>query len=195
MELVVIWDAMALISLFTAMRYTLINHLASLSSYDSVDRAMLYTNGTYFRNYSGFFLNGVSFKDLFRSYGINCRIHCNDVIMGAMASQITSLTIVYSTVYSDADQRKHQSSASLTFVWPVNFPHKWPVTRNVSIWWRHHHEHKQQSIFFYSCGYASESCPITCLLLIYAPGPCATCAHFCYKKVHSMIWECVVGFV
>ena len=56
-----------------------------------------------------------------------------DVIMGAMASQITSLTIVYSTVYSDADQIKHQSSASLAFVqeihrWPVNSLHKWPVT-------------------------------------------------------------------
>ena len=36
--------------------------------------------------------------------------------MGAMASQIISLTIVYSTVYSSADQRKHQSSASLAFV-------------------------------------------------------------------------------
>ena len=35
--------------------------------------------------------------------------------MGAIASQITSLTIVYSTVYSDADQRKQQSSASLAF--------------------------------------------------------------------------------
>ena len=43
-------------------------------------------------------------------------IHYNDVIMGAMASQITSLTTVYSTAYSDADQRKHQSSASLAFV-------------------------------------------------------------------------------
>ena len=53
-----------------------------------------------------------------------------DVIMGAMASQITSLTIVYSTVYWGANQRKHQSSASLAFVrrWPVNSPHKWPVT-------------------------------------------------------------------
>ena len=56
------------------------------------------------------------------------------VIMSAMASQITSLTILYSTVYSGADQRKHQSSASLAFVrgihrWPVNSPHKWPVTR------------------------------------------------------------------
>ena len=62
--------------------------------------------------------------------------HYGDVIMGAMASQITSLTIVYSTVHSDADQRKHQSSASLAFVWgshrgPVNSPHKWPVTREM----------------------------------------------------------------
>ena len=60
---------------------------------------------------------------------------------GRLASQITSLTIVYSTVYSDADQRKHQSSASLAFVrgihrGPVISPHKWPVTR--SIWRRHH---------------------------------------------------------
>ena len=58
--------------------------------------------------------------------------HYTDVIMGSIASQITSLTIVYSTVYSDADQRKHQSSASLAFVWePVNSPHKWPVTRGM----------------------------------------------------------------
>ena len=59
--------------------------------------------------------------------------HYNDVIKGVMASQITSLAIVYSSVYSGADQRKHQSSASLAFVrgihrWPVNSPHKWPVT-------------------------------------------------------------------
>ena len=56
--------------------------------------------------------------------------------MGAMTYQITSLTIVYSTVYSGTDQRKRQSSASLAFVggihrWPVNFPHKWPVTRKM----------------------------------------------------------------
>ena len=53
-----------------------------------------------------------------------------------MASQITSLTIVYSTVYSGTDQRKHQSSASLAFVqgirrWPVNSPHKGLVTRKM----------------------------------------------------------------
>ena len=41
--------------------------------------------------------------------------HYNGVIIGAMASQITSLTNVYSTVYSGADQRKHQSSDSLAF--------------------------------------------------------------------------------
>ena len=70
--------------------------------------------------------------------------HYNDVKMSAVASQTTSLTIVYPTVYSGTDQRKHQSSASLAFVrgihrWPVSSPHKWPVTRkNVSIWWRHH---------------------------------------------------------
>ena len=59
--------------------------------------------------------------------------HYNDVIMSAMESQITSLMIVYSTVYSDADQRKHKSSVSLAFVrgiprWPVNSPYKGPVT-------------------------------------------------------------------
>ena len=42
--------------------------------------------------------------------------HNIDVIMGTVASQITNLTIVYSTVYSGADQRKHQSSALLAFV-------------------------------------------------------------------------------
>ena len=62
--------------------------------------------------------------------------HYGDVIMGTMAFQITSLTIVYSTVSSGADQRKHQSSASLAFVrgshrGPVNPPHKWPVTRKM----------------------------------------------------------------
>ena len=64
------------------------------------------------------------------------REHYNDITMGAMASQTTSLTFVYSTVYSDADQRKHQSSESLAFVRgilrsPVNSPHKGPVTRKL----------------------------------------------------------------
>ena len=62
--------------------------------------------------------------------------HNNDVIMSAIASQITTLRIVYSSVNSGADQRKHQSSASLAFVrgilrWSVNSPHKGPVTRTM----------------------------------------------------------------
>ena len=62
--------------------------------------------------------------------------HYSDVIMSAMASEIASLTIVYSTVYSGSDQRKHQSFASLAFVrkihrWPVNSPHKGPVTQKM----------------------------------------------------------------
>ena len=70
----------------------------------------------------------------------------NDVTMGVSITmtsqwawwqfQITSLTIVYSTFYSGADQRKHQSSPSLAFVrgihgWPVNSPHKGPVMRKM----------------------------------------------------------------
>ena len=67
--------------------------------------------------------------------GVQWHHYC-DVIMNTMASQITSLTVIYSTVYSGADKREHQSSASLVFVggtlrWPVNFPHKGPVTRKM----------------------------------------------------------------
>ena len=50
--------------------------------------------------------------------------HYNDVIIGAIASQITSLTTVYSFVYSGTDQRKHQSFASLAFVRGI---HRGPV--------------------------------------------------------------------
>ena len=61
---------------------------------------------------------------ILETYCIRCCIYYNDVIMGAMASQITR------------DQRKHQSSASLAFVrgirrWTVNSPHKGPVTRKI----------------------------------------------------------------
>ena len=66
----------------------------------------------------------------------NKLFHYSDVVMGTMASQISSLAIVYANAYSVADQRKHQSSTSLAFVqgihrWPVNSPHKWPVTRKM----------------------------------------------------------------
>ena len=71
-----------------------------------------------------------------KSMVFGSKTHYDDVIMGAMVSEITRLTLVYSTVYSVEDQRKHQSSALLTFVrgihrGPVNSPHKWPVTRKL----------------------------------------------------------------
>ena len=79
--------------------------------------------------HTGVYTNGYATDELHE-------LHYNDVIVSAMASQITSLTIAYSTVYSGAGQRKHQSSASMAFVrgihrWPVNSPHKWPVTRKM----------------------------------------------------------------
>ena len=63
-------------------------------------------------------------------------VHYNDVIMSAVTSQITSVSIICSAVGSDADQRKHQSSASLAFVWgihwwPMNFSYKRAVTRKM----------------------------------------------------------------
>ena len=72
----------------------------------------------YTQNYSGGFL------------------HYNDMIISATTSQITCVKTVYLIVCSGADQRQHQSSASLAFVlgihrWPVNSPHKGPVTRKM----------------------------------------------------------------
>ena len=65
---------------------------------------------------------------------LSAGLHYSDVIMGSMASPIPNLTLDYSTVYSGADQRKYQSSASLAFVRgihrsPLNSPHKGLVTR------------------------------------------------------------------
>ena len=77
-----------------------------------------------------------SWDSLPRTMLINIHPHYSDVIMNAMASQITGVSIVYSTVCLGADQRKYQSSASLGFVWgihqwPVKSPHKGPVTRKM----------------------------------------------------------------
>ena len=63
-------------------------------------------------------------------------VHYSEVIMSAMASQITGVLIVCLNVCSSADRRKHQSSMSLAFVrgmhrWQVNSPHKGPVTRKM----------------------------------------------------------------
>ena len=83
-----------------------------------------------------------AFVSFMRSVAIFSKIsyQYSDVIMGAMASQITGVASVYSTVCSCADQRKHQSSASLAFVRgihrsPGNSPHKGPVTRKMFLSW------------------------------------------------------------
>ena len=107
--------------------------------------------------------------------------HYSEVIMNAMASQITSFAIVYSTVYSGTDQRKHQSSASLAFVrgihrWPVNSPHKGPVTRKmfpfddlIMIWnlvneWSHSSWSKSGKKFIYM----HKEMTVSCYTLAYA---------------------------
>ena len=82
-------------------------------------------NGNHFITKNGVLLVGCSNSPYY-----------SDVIMGAMASQITSLTIVYSNVYSGADEKKYQSSASPAFVrgihwWPVKSPPKGPVTHKM----------------------------------------------------------------
>ena len=69
-------------------------------------------------------------------YMLFCTHRYSDIIMGAMASQITRLASDNPTAHSGADQRKHQSSESLAFVrgirrWPVNSPRKGPVRREM----------------------------------------------------------------
>ena len=116
--------------------------------------------------------------------------------MGVMASQITSLTIVYSIIYSGTDQRKHQISASLAFVrgihrGPVNSPHKRPVTRKMfpfddvimeylksvpsrpKIWWRN----SPVSQLFFPCGEQPEYC----LLAHKSEQPTAGCIAIFHK--------------
>ena len=74
--------------------------------------------------------------------------------MGVMVSQITSISIVDSTIYSGTDKNKnHQSTASLAFVSVIHQPvtRKFPSQRvsnaeNVSIWWCHHVQIKTNQI-------------------------------------------------
>ena len=117
--------------------------------------------------------------------------------MGAMASQITSLTIVYSTVYSDADQSKHQSSASLAFVrWTGEFPAEMASNaENVSIWWRHH-------VLYWAASYIKAIVPcIPTQNLQYQPANCRPfplhriCSrhYICYFAPVSKPWRHNIG--
>ena len=101
------------------------------------------------------------------------KLHYNDVKMGAVASQITSLTAVHWTVYSDADQRKHQSSMSLAFV--LGIYRDWWIPRTkgqlrekclhlMTSWWlerspnviSHLHPHSQQQFIPYAPSYLGQ---------------------------------------
>ena len=104
-------------------------------------------------------LAGCCMKVQYTPYHIVC-FHYDDVIMSTITSQITSLTVVYSIIYSGADQSKHQSSASLAFVWgihqwPMNSPHKWPVTRKIFPF--------DDVIMLFSCRYNLVFSGFTCL--------------------------------
>ena len=89
-------------------------------------------------NYSRFVLFHIKYMaaPVAPEAGYRCHIlvvQYNNVKTSVLAPQMTSLTILYSTVYSGAQQRNHQSSASLASVrgihrWPVNSPYKGPQT-------------------------------------------------------------------
>ena len=90
--------------------------------------------------------------------------HCNDVPMGAIAPQITSRTIVYSVVYSDADQRK-TSKLRVIGLCAGNSPGtgEFPAqmasyAENVSIWWRHHVLWPILSVCSFTVQQASTTC-------------------------------------
>ena len=149
---------------------------------------------------------------------MNCpgsdRNHYIDVIMTTVASQITSLTIVYLTVYSFADQRKHQSSASLAFVrgihrGPVNSQHKWPVTRKtfpfddvIMICWPSL-SHDGSSILNTVGRPMHWNRPISQIPHLtystmhhFVNSNMHICSHFCNNIVHCGIWDWYIeGFV
>ena len=77
---------------------------------------------------------------LARSRAVHLKLHYSDIIMSGMA--ITSISIVCATICAGADQRKHQSSASLAFAGDRWFPsQRASNAENISIWWRRHGSH------------------------------------------------------
>ena len=122
-----------------------------------------------------------------------------------MASQITSLTIVCSTVYADADQRKHQSSASLAIVqgihrWPVNSPHKGLVTRqmfpfdDVIMFLQNTHNRHLMAITGRKLSYGMYFLPVQLLIFVmpFSSGVCLThwgwVTHICVSNLTITGW-------
>ena len=132
--------------------------------------------------------------------------HYNDVIMSTMASQITSITTLYSIIYWSVHQRKHQSSASLTFMrgihrGPVNSPHKGPVTRKMfpfdevimmMLWsiqklhqtWYSSQPYRNECVGSFQCKSYDQSYSMTGIMLPYFTN---TFMH-CSMRHHSLIW-------
>ena len=127
-------DAFECIKVWKVFCWQIITLTVEWAAQDGVKQAMLYKgqqkcNRKYRTEWAG-----IQCKFYIQRWDAKPMYHFNDIIISAMASRITSLTIVYSTIHSGEDQRKHQSPASLAFVrrihrWLVNSPHKGPVTR------------------------------------------------------------------
>ena len=146
----------------------------------------------------------------------------SDVIMSTMASQSISVSIVYLTVCSDPNQRKHQSSASLAFVrgilrWPVNSPHRGPVTRKMfpfddvimdvgnighlrwgfSLPWTSFYQGSDGLIFAYIT-YHIPIILLTFFSYIWLVCYCIVCRHFSVRIYALFIWQtftCMIGAV
>ena len=114
------------------------------------------------------------------------------IIMSAMASQVTSLTIVYSTVYSDADQRKYQNSASLAFVRGIH-RYRWiPRTKG---------QQRGKCFHLITSSWVSHDWPnsriqkCTCSMPHIAPFKTEMCI-FLFWMRHCGMWNgCILGFV
>ena len=116
---------------------------------DSLNHQALSTNGIDYTRQTNFCLlwgrtSTTCALAILRNYRKCKYMYYSDIIMSPMVSQISSLTTVYSIVYSDTDQRKHQSSC-ITGLCEGNSPltGEFPAqrasnTENVSIWWRHY---------------------------------------------------------
>ena len=117
---------------------TILRRLISMQNKIISVRPIYYATAKWIDGFTALKIHEILREDVLplSAYRLGITLHYSDVTMGTMASLITSLTSVYSTVHPGADQRKHQSSASLAFVRgihrrSVNSPHKWPVTRKI----------------------------------------------------------------
>ena len=118
---------------------------------------------------SSWYKGGLNIMFLFGWTLFTIMCHYIDVIMSLIASHVTGVSIVYSTICSGADQRRHQSPASLAAQRARN-------AENASIWWRHHGIGKDG---LKSCFYLVELCEDT--------GPCSHPFSTLYQTSHRKI--------